>query len=213
MKFLLFLATALTLVHSGYLIPDFCRLPKDEGDGLVGVIYSVYYEPAVDRCLPFHFTGQGGNQNRFSNERECIRNCSANAEKMYPMNVVDACHFPKAVGNCTNRILRYYYDSVYDKCTRFHYSGCFGNGNRFLDSKSCNATCDGIHDDREQDPDDEWDTPVAIICGVLLSLVVCSIIITVVVLTVKSKKEEAKKKGAKNRQQDVPLQEATVEVS
>lgn len=212
MKLLLFLGTALTLVHSGHSIPDFCHLPKDEGEGHA-ITFSVYYDKALDLCLPFLYKGQGGNQNRFTVERECIRNCSANAENIYPMELAKACHFPKARGNCSGTLLRYYYDSVYDRCRKFHFSGCFGNGNRFTDINICNATCDGIHDDRDAEEDIEWDTPVAIICGVLLALVAAGIIITIVVLTVMSKKKEAKKKGAKNRQQDVPLQQTTVEVS
>uniref|UniRef100_A0A8C6SVS5 BPTI/Kunitz inhibitor domain-containing protein n=1 Tax=Neogobius melanostomus TaxID=47308 RepID=A0A8C6SVS5_9GOBI len=144
MKLLLFLGTALTLVHSGHLIPDFCRLPKDEGQG-TSFVYSVHYDQATDLCQPFLYRGQGGNQNRFSNERECMRNCSVNFDTIYPMDWTKACHFPKAEGKCSGTLLRYYYDSVHDKCKKFLYTGCFGNGNRFTDSNICNATCNGIH--------------------------------------------------------------------
>lgn len=212
MKLLLFLGTTLMLVHSGSLIPDFCHLPKDEGQG-TAFAFSVYYDKALDLCQPFLYQGQGGNRNRFNNEKECIRNCSANAENIYPMDQTKACHLPKAKGNCSGRILSYYYDSVHDKCKKFHFSGCFGNGNRFTDINICNSTCDGIHDERDEEEDIEWDTPVAIICGVLLGLVVFGIIITIVVLTVMSKKKEAKKKKAGHEKQEVPLQETTVEVS
>ena len=60
-------------------------------------------------------------------------------------SVQQACHFKKAVGECSGQFLRYYYDSVHDKCKKFLWSGCIGNGNRFFDQASCNATCDGIH--------------------------------------------------------------------
>ncbi|KAK7891518.1 hypothetical protein WMY93_023481 [Mugilogobius chulae] len=212
MKLLLFLGTIVTLVHFGHLIPDFCRLPKDEGEG-TNFGFAVYYDPTKDQCEPFMYKGQGGNANRFTSEKECIRNCSAKAESIYPMDLTKVCHLPKAKGTCSGNLLRYYYDSVYDRCKKFHYSGCFGNGNRFPDMNTCNATCDGVHDDREEEEDLEPDTPVAIICGVVLGLIVAGIIITVAVLSVMSKKKEAKKKGKANKQQDVPLQETTVEVS
>ncbi|KAJ0028898.1 hypothetical protein NQD34_003895 [Periophthalmus magnuspinnatus] len=213
MKLVLFLTTALTLLQSGLLIPGFCLLPKDEGTGTT-FSFAVHYDPEKDLCMPFLYNGQGGNANRFPNEKECIRNCSANAENIYPIDLTKACHFPKAKGTCTSTLLRYYYDSVNDRCRKFHYTGCFGNGNRFTDINVCNATCNGIHDDREAEEDIEWDTPVAIICGVLLAVIVSGIIITVVVLTVLSKKKEAKKGGAgKRQQQEVPLQEAPTEVS
>ncbi|CAL1595858.1 unnamed protein product [Knipowitschia caucasica] len=211
MKLLLFLGISVTLVHFGHLIPDFCRLPKDEGTGEY-FIQSVFYDPVLDQCQPLLFKGEGGNANRFKNERDCIRNCSAKAEQVYPMDLTLACHFPKAKGKCGLTLLRYYYDSVYDRCRRFHYSGCYGNGNRFTDIEVCNATCNGIHDDREEDEDYESDTPVAIICGVILGVIVCAIIITVVVLTVMSKKKEAATKAGRagNRPQDVPLRDVEV---
>uniref|UniRef100_A0A667YI57 BPTI/Kunitz inhibitor domain-containing protein n=1 Tax=Myripristis murdjan TaxID=586833 RepID=A0A667YI57_9TELE len=44
-----------------------------------------------------------------------------------------ACHFPHTKGQCSGQYLRYYYDSVHDKCKKFLYTGCVGNGNRFFD--------------------------------------------------------------------------------
>uniref|UniRef100_A0A3B4B8U0 BPTI/Kunitz inhibitor domain-containing protein n=1 Tax=Periophthalmus magnuspinnatus TaxID=409849 RepID=A0A3B4B8U0_9GOBI len=122
----------------------FCLLPKDEGTGTT-FSFAVHYDPEKDLCMPFLYNGQGGNANRFPNEKECIRNCSANAENIYPIDLTKACHFPKAKGTCTSTLLRYYYDSVNDRCRKFHYTGCFGNGNRFTDINVCNATCNGIH--------------------------------------------------------------------
>lgn len=64
---------------------DFCQLPDDEGQGN-NFIFSLYYDAAQDRCSPFLYKGEGGNANRFGNERDCMRNCSANAEDVYPMD-------------------------------------------------------------------------------------------------------------------------------
>ena len=60
---------------------DFCTIPKDEGTGKDTDIQIVlYYNATRDKCYPFRYTGVGGNGNRFGNERECMRNCSANTE-------------------------------------------------------------------------------------------------------------------------------------
>ncbi|XP_029992555.1 papilin [Sphaeramia orbicularis] len=211
MKHLLFFGIAFAVLHisNQQSTPDFCQLAPDEGEG-PSFQFAMFYDPAIDKCSPFIYKGQGGNANRFNNERECIRNCSVNAEDIYPMDVSKACHFPKANGKCSGRFLRYYYDSVYDRCRKFHWSGCYGNGNRFFDQITCNATCDGIHDDRYEDEDIETDTPIAIICGVLLAVIVSAILITVIVLTVKSKKNKGEKKApgrSKEQQSDLPLQE------
>lgn len=64
---------------------DFCQLPEDEGEG-TNYIFSLFYDATQDRCSPFLYKGEGGNANRFENERDCIRNCSANAENIYPMD-------------------------------------------------------------------------------------------------------------------------------
>lgn len=64
---------------------EFCELPSDIGEG-PNFIFSLYYVAAQDRCDPFIYKGQGGNANRFSNEKDCIRNCSSSSESIYPMN-------------------------------------------------------------------------------------------------------------------------------
>uniref|UniRef100_A0A3Q2PVM1 BPTI/Kunitz inhibitor domain-containing protein n=1 Tax=Fundulus heteroclitus TaxID=8078 RepID=A0A3Q2PVM1_FUNHE len=63
----------------------FCRLPMDPGQG-TNFSFAVYYDHKQDKCMPFFYQGQGGNANRFRNERECLRNCSINSEKTYPMD-------------------------------------------------------------------------------------------------------------------------------
>uniref|UniRef100_G3NL40 Si:dkeyp-73b11.8 n=1 Tax=Gasterosteus aculeatus aculeatus TaxID=481459 RepID=G3NL40_GASAC len=168
----------------------FCQLPADSGEGS-SFIFALSYDPVSDQCNPFFYKGQGGNGNRFQSERECIRNCSVNAEAIYPMkgemilkkiNVIylhsllcfqysqhnikyifhfigninvsnqpttNVCHLKKAEGGCNAKSLRYYYDSVHDKCKKFLWTGCFGNGNRFFDQLSCNTTCSGIHGEHQ----------------------------------------------------------------
>uniref|UniRef100_A0A665W8J2 BPTI/Kunitz inhibitor domain-containing protein n=1 Tax=Echeneis naucrates TaxID=173247 RepID=A0A665W8J2_ECHNA len=90
MKLLLFWGTVFAAIHISHSTPvicmkAFCQLPRDEGDGS-SFHSAVYYDPAKDECHPFIYKGEGGNANRFENERQCIRNCSANAENIYPMD-------------------------------------------------------------------------------------------------------------------------------
>ncbi|XP_076743227.1 U-actitoxin-Avd3n-like [Maylandia zebra] len=85
--------------------------------------------------------GEGGNANRFENEAECMRNCSHNAENIYPMDASKACLLKRAEGGCNGNCVKYYYDSSDKKCKEFIWTGCVGNGNRFHDYNSCNSTC------------------------------------------------------------------------
>lgn len=62
---------------------EFCHMEPDKGDGQLYEIL-LYYNAEQDQCIPFVYSGQGGNANRFANERECISNCSENAENIYP---------------------------------------------------------------------------------------------------------------------------------
>ncbi|KAM7414618.1 hypothetical protein PAMA_019435 [Pampus argenteus] len=208
MKHLIFFGIAFAAFQiSCSQLADVCDLPSDEGEG-TSFIFSLYFDASTQQCTPFLYKGQGGNGNRFQNEAECIRNCSSNPDTLYPMDARQACHFPKALGKCSGNSLRFYYDSIHDKCKKFLWTGCVGNGNRFQDQMSCNATCVGIHDDGDAQEEDEPDTPIAIICGVLLATIVASVFITVIVLTVKSKKKASMKNApGKSKDVDIPLQE------
>lgn len=60
-------------------------MEPEMGDGSKTEMH-LYYNAAQDQCVPFKYSGEGGNQNRFSNERECMRTCSANVENVYPID-------------------------------------------------------------------------------------------------------------------------------
>ncbi|XP_076588584.1 inter-alpha-trypsin inhibitor [Chaetodon auriga] len=217
MKHLLLLVIAFVTLHVSHsTIPGFCQLQYDEGSG-GDIQYVVYYDSNDDQCYPFIYKGEGGNANRFHTEMACIRNCSTMAEDIYPMNVTKACSLEKAVGagKCKNRLLRFYYDSVNDKCIKFYWSGCNGNGNRFPNRDSCLAICTGIHNDGDKTEEEEPDTPVAIILGVLLAVTLVGGLIAVIVLTVKSKKKKSGKAGGKKKdpKTDTPLREQTIEMT
>ncbi|XP_013859097.1 kunitz-type serine protease inhibitor Kunitz-1 isoform X2 [Austrofundulus limnaeus] len=217
MKNLLVLGIVLSALHIIYSkTPAFCQKPSDPGQG-TKYIFAVYYDASNDRCNPFFYGGEGGNENRFENERQCMRNCSPNAENIYPVDESKACLLKHETGTCSGSLLKYYYNPAHDKCKKFIWTGCHGNGNRFSDSETCNSTCLGIHQDSDELEEDEPDTPIAIICGVLLAIIIVAIIVTVTVLTVQSKKKKGSKKTSKNKssdsQPDSPLQERAIEMA
>ncbi|XP_075994911.1 inter-alpha-trypsin inhibitor [Genypterus blacodes] len=215
MKHLLIFGLAFAAFHTSQSTkPDFCLLKQDAGEGSL-FEFSLFYDAAEDTCEPFLYKGAGGNANRFQNEIECVRNCSSRVNQIYPLDVKEACHFRYTPGKCSGNSLRYYYDSIHDKCKTFIWSGCFGNGNRFLNQQMCNDTCAGIHDEGDELEEDEPDTPIGIICGVVIGVIAAIIITVVVVLTVKSKKKskEAKVKKSKEPAAELPLQEPAIEMA
>ena len=69
---------------------EYCSLPQDEGtaptSGADDFQILLYYDAAKDLCYPFKYLGEGGNANRFTLEKLCMRNCSAKAEEIYPVD-------------------------------------------------------------------------------------------------------------------------------
>ncbi|ELV12063.1 Collagen alpha-1(XXVIII) chain [Tupaia chinensis] len=51
------------------------------------------------------------------------------------------CLEPLKPGNCTEYVLRWYYDQHVNSCGRFWFSGCNGSGNRFHTLKECQEIC------------------------------------------------------------------------
>ncbi|CAB3380828.1 Hypothetical predicted protein [Cloeon dipterum] len=53
----------------------------------------------------------------------------------------EACALPKERGVCRNFSVQWFYDAEYGGCTRFWYSGCDGNDNRFESLEECKNSC------------------------------------------------------------------------
>ncbi|XP_069358566.1 uncharacterized protein [Maniola hyperantus] len=51
------------------------------------------------------------------------------------------CYLSPDRGECTPRYPRFFYDSSESRCKMFMWSGCGGNGNRFLTRAECMMTC------------------------------------------------------------------------
>ncbi|XDV52780.1 hypothetical protein PO909_021445 [Leuciscus waleckii] len=193
--------------------PEACSLKPDEGTaGTSDPLVYMYYDEAKDSCFPFRYKGEGGNANRFIIERQCMRNCSHRAEELFPRDERKACKLPKESGQCLGHYLRYYYSPEHHTCTTFYWTGCVGNGNRFLTFDWCNATCFNAADLGQEDHSGESDVPVGIILGVVFGLIGAIILIVVIVFAFKkpSSKKRQKKDGKSAEQ---PLKEQAIEMA
>ncbi|TRY54777.1 hypothetical protein DNTS_004255 [Danionella cerebrum] len=190
--------------------PEACTLAQDEGTGKDVVIY-MYYDAEKDSCFPFRFYGEGGNANRFTTEKQCMRNCSLRAEQLFPTNERDICKLPKEGGQCFGHYLRYYYSPEHHTCKPFYWTGCVGNGNRFLSMIRCNATCYNAADKGQEDYSGESDIPIGIILGVVFGLIGAIILIVVIVFAVK-KPTSKKREKSDGKSAEQPLKEQVIEM-
>lgn len=58
-----------------------------------------------------------------------------------PILKIDPCKLSKLEGNCTDRVERYFYDEISQRCVIFVYSGCNGNENNFETLDLCEKAC------------------------------------------------------------------------
>ncbi|XP_004530678.1 papilin isoform X3 [Ceratitis capitata] len=113
---------------------DYCSLPKQTGD--CSEQHPRWYYSDVDKkCMPFYYTGCGGNKNNFPTQESCEDHC--------PKEVVkDICEIPAEVGACTDYIPMWYYDTKDQRCRQFYYGGCGGNENKFQTEEACTQRCE-----------------------------------------------------------------------
>ncbi|XP_011500698.1 PREDICTED: spondin-1-like [Ceratosolen solmsi marchali] len=65
--------------------PDYCLLRVDEGYCLNGNndnSHKYYYDQSRGTCMPFRYTGCGGNNNRFNDEKACKQACIIHGRKI-----------------------------------------------------------------------------------------------------------------------------------
>ncbi|CAK9814021.1 Ppn [Anthophora quadrimaculata] len=112
---------------------DSCLLPRAEGN--CGEKQSRwYFDPSENRCMPFYYTGCGGNKNNFESRAACETDCPTKIEQ-------DTCLLPALLGECHNYTQRWYYDSYEQQCRLFYYGGCGGNENNFVNEQDCLNRC------------------------------------------------------------------------
>ncbi|XP_050088784.1 papilin-like [Anopheles aquasalis] len=95
-----------------------------------------YFAGDSNKCMPFYFTGCGGNENNYVTREQCEAQCPSIVEK-------DICHLPAMIGKCKNFKSHWYFDTKDNRCREFYYGGCGGNGNNFVDELSCVNRCIG----------------------------------------------------------------------
>ncbi|XP_060520392.1 papilin isoform X2 [Cylas formicarius] len=93
-----------------------------------------YYDPSTGKCSSFVYTGCHGNENRFSSEEQCERQCGV-------FRGQDVCNMEQDSGPCRGYFVKYYYDKAVGQCGQFIYGGCQGNGNRFSSQQECENIC------------------------------------------------------------------------
>ncbi|XP_068619320.1 papilin [Battus philenor] len=110
-----------------------CAAPQETGNCTDKQAAWSYSEPE-NRCVPFYYSGCGGNGNRFESEQSCVAACPSTYEK-------DLCILPAETGDCADYAEKWFFDTSINRCRLFYYGGCGGNGNRFDTQQQCEARC------------------------------------------------------------------------
>ncbi|KAM3958095.1 LOW QUALITY PROTEIN: proteoglycan-like sulfated glycoprotein papilin [Aphomia sociella] len=110
-----------------------CKLPQDAGN-CTEVQAKWSFSVPENRCVPFYYTGCGGNDNRFDYENYCNEDCPAVHNK-------DICELPAELGECADYRQNWYYDTAHKRCLQFYYGGCGGNENNFHTLEQCESRC------------------------------------------------------------------------
>uniref|UniRef100_A0A6M2E3R4 BPTI/Kunitz inhibitor domain-containing protein n=1 Tax=Amblyomma tuberculatum TaxID=48802 RepID=A0A6M2E3R4_9ACAR len=94
-----------------------------------------YFDQRTTTCHQFIYGGCGGNSNKFSSRRKCLRACSTTGPpKSFCKKKPDA-------GPCKAWMPLWYFDYRKGHCLGFVYGGCRGNSNRFPTCRKCMKAC------------------------------------------------------------------------
>ncbi|KAJ8287211.1 hypothetical protein GJAV_G00048940 [Gymnothorax javanicus] len=185
------------------LEPDFlpkegCAQPKDPGSG-DGQDLKFYYSPEKEVCMPFHYKGTGGNENRFDSDRDCMEACSENFASVYPSGA-EVCGLPQDPGMCMARQLKFFFSTAEGTCRTFLYGGCTGNGNRFDTREECLQMCRGKSGrsggGETGVPDtnpDEYTTNTGLIAGIVGGCIFAVAVVSAAVVLIRNKTRGRKK--------------------
>ncbi|KAG7281335.1 hypothetical protein CRUP_023486 [Coryphaenoides rupestris] len=67
--------------------------------------------------------------------------CFCSLQHVFSLPHKDVCLLQVDEGPCRASMLRYYYNTLTQKCEEFHYGGCQGNANNFKSYQECQKTC------------------------------------------------------------------------
>ena len=94
-----------------------------------------YYSADQGKCLPFIWSGCGGNDNRFDSLLECSKTCCP------PNGCDNPCEQPMWPGPCDGDVPRYYYSANQSECLQFQWGGCYPDANNFKTLADCQQNC------------------------------------------------------------------------
>uniref|UniRef100_A0AC34Q2N4 Papilin n=1 Tax=Panagrolaimus sp. JU765 TaxID=591449 RepID=A0AC34Q2N4_9BILA len=111
-----------------------------------------YFDHKSGQCKTFWYDGcVSSSQNFFDNKQLCKSMCEIpsyktersieNASEVAFEEDATRCLEPLAVGKCKDALPAFFYNAANRRCEPFSYSGCHGNGNRFLTLSQCESSC------------------------------------------------------------------------
>uniref|UniRef100_A0A671X2H1 BPTI/Kunitz inhibitor domain-containing protein n=1 Tax=Sparus aurata TaxID=8175 RepID=A0A671X2H1_SPAAU len=124
------------------LPPAVCLLRQDTG-GCQEYTKMWSFDNDRGRCTHFWYSGCGGNKNRFVTKKDCEKTCLTQTQRggLAVMGREPVCLLRQDTGGCQEYTEMWSFDNDRGRCTRFWYSGCGGNKNRFVTKKDCEKTC------------------------------------------------------------------------
>ncbi|CAN0324150.1 unnamed protein product [Lampetra planeri] len=143
-----------------------CRLPREQHPrGTDGARSSLRfaYDGSRDSCTLVWVAAKAtlttlttasapprDNASLFTSDRACMRSCSRKGSVLYPTGA-EVCLLPKDTGSCRAHFRLWFFNVERRRCENFTYGGCRGNGNRFVEQKTCANVCQHLVDPEIQD--------------------------------------------------------------
>ncbi|XP_078473470.1 uncharacterized protein LOC144734904 isoform X1 [Lampetra planeri] len=138
-----------------------CRLPREQHPrGTDGARSSLRfaYDGSRDSCTLVWVAAKAtlttlttasapprDNASLFTSDRACMRSCSRKGSVLYPTGA-EVCLLPKDTGSCRAHFRLWFFNVERRRCENFTYGGCRGNGNRFVEQKTCANVCQHLVD-------------------------------------------------------------------